>query len=171
MPIATFANKIFEVNNNKVYTFADFQYASTLDTEKQDAAGQKPSTYNKGPGLDNFSIKLKLRADLGVNPRNDLGEWLAIKDAGIAYPFILGGTPFRPNKWLLVDVQASDEQIDNLGNVLSLTISLKFDEYVRPGSSSQSKSGKAASKKTAVGLTPADYKPAALTPAEKEQLK
>lgn len=175
MPIAVFGSKIFQISADKIYTFSEFQYGSTLQTEKQDADGKKPSTYNKGPGLDNLGLKIKLSVDMGVNPRVELGEWLAIKDDSVAYPFILGGVPFRPNKWLLVDVQATDEVFDNQGAMLALTIALKFDEYVRPGSAqSPTKSSSTSSSKTAktsAGIQAVDYKPATLTASEKEKLK
>ena len=169
MPIAVFGSKVFQVTDSKTLTFSDFQYGSTLETEKQDAAGKKPSTYNKGPGLDSLSIKIRLSVDLGLNPRKELGEWLAIKDAGIAYPFILGKTPFRPNKWLLVDIQASEEVIDGFGNVLALTLNLKFDEYVRPGSQQTKSTAKTSKKATKVLVV--KNKPTQLSPSEKAQLK
>jgi len=164
MAIAVFGNKMFVVTSSKIITFNDFQYGSTLETEKQDAAGKKPSTYNKGPGLDTLSIKIRLSADLGVNPRNQLGEWLKVKDAGVAYPFILGGKPFRPNKWLLVDVQASEGVIDNDGNFLALTLSLSFDEYVRPGSKTEKST-------SGTGKSKVQIKVPTLTASEKAQLK
>ncbi len=176
LPIAVFGYKVFQVTPQKTNTFSDFQYGSTLETEKQDAAGKKPSTYNKGPGLDTLVFKVRLSVDLGVNPRIELGQWLAIKDAGIAYPFILGGVPFRPNKWLLIDVQATEEVIDNNGNMLALTLSLKFDEYVRPGSSqsnaNKTNTNNSNGKSDISAIMPvADYKPNTLSPAEKAQLK
>lgn len=173
MPIAVFGSKIFQITADKIYTFSDFQYNSTLQTEKQDADGKKPSTYNKGPGLDSLGLKIRLSVDLGLNPRVEMGEWLAIKDDSIAYPFILGGVPFRPNKWLLVDVQASDEVFDNQGGMLAVILVLKFDEYVRPGSASESskKKGSSATAKTSAGIQAVDYKPATLTASEKEKLK
>lgn len=141
MPIAVFGTKAFEVTQNRIYTFENIQYGSTLSTQKQDSSGKKPSTYNKGPGLNTLSISIKLDVSLGVNPRKEIEEWEAIKDAGIAYPFLLGGRPLGKNKWLLVSVQAIMLVIDNSGNVLSAELELKFDEYLRPGSMSASTSG------------------------------
>lgn len=153
MPIAVFGTKVFEVTQSKIYTFDEFQYSSNLNTEKQDATGKKPSTYNKGPGLDSFSITIMLDASLGVNPRREIDEWVAIKDAGIAYPFILGNRPWGQNKWLLVEVQVIAQVIDNAGNILKAEVSLKFDEYVRPGSAAASKGGsKKSSKASAPGI-------------------
>lgn len=177
MPIAVFGQKVFQITQNKIYTFDDLQYGSSLDTEKQDATGKKPSTYNKGPGLNSLSIKILLDASLGINPRKEIEEWEEIKDAGIAYPFILGSRPLGKYKWLLVDVQATIQIIDNAGNILKAEVSLKFDEYVRPdsaSSSSKSSSSKKSSSKAyspGVQLAPISGEVNLLGPQDKSGLK
>lgn len=165
MPIAVFGSKVFDVTNSKIYTITEFQYSSTLDTEKQDSVGKKPSTYNKGPGLNALAIKAKLDVSHGVNPRKEIEDWERIKDAGIAYPFILGVRPLGKNKYLLVEVQATDFQIDNKGAVLSADLALKFDEYVRAGSA------KDTGQKTAPGIRLEDLIKPSATKAEKAELK
>lgn len=152
MPIAVFGSKVFEITDSKIYTMDGLQYNTSLDTEKQDAEGKKPSTYNKGPGLNAMNFVLKLEASQGVNPRREMESWEQIKDAAVAYQFILGSSPLGSNKWLLVDIQASNNIIDNFGNMLKVELQLKFDEYVRPGSAKDDK------KKTAFpGLLNSDY--------------
>jgi|GEM_PF-1214700 hypothetical protein len=162
MPIAVFGSKVFEITDSKIYTMDGLQYGTTLETEKQDAEGKKPSTYNKGPGLNSFSFTLKLDVTQGVNPRREMESWEQIKDASVAYPFILGRSPLGlGNKWLLVDIQASNSVIDNQGNMLKVDLQMKFDEYVRPGSAETSKSSSKksrGSKNVSVpGLEPMDY--------------
>lgn len=143
MPIAVFGSKVFEVTDSKIYTLGDMQYSSTLETEKQDAEGTKPSTYNKGPSLNTFGFTLKLNAVYGTNPRSEMEDWERIKDAGVAYSFILGRSPLGlGNKWLLVELQASNLVVDNVGNILAADLALKFDEYVRPGAAKEKKDAK-----------------------------
>ena len=136
--IATFAGKVFQVDSKKIYTFSDFSYTSTLKTEKQDIDVSKPSTYIKGADLDNFSINIKLNSSLGVNPRSEWNDWINILNRKIAYPFILGGVPLNNTKWLLTSVSPSNIVFDNNGKILSLDLSLKFEEYVRAGSKKES---------------------------------
>jgi phage protein U len=133
MAIATFGTKVFQVSTSKMYTFNDFQYSSSLQTEKQEVLGRKPSTYNKGPDLDSMSFKIHIDAAFGVNPRVEMESWRAIMNAGVAYPFILGGKPLGSSKWLLVSVDESNVNIDNAGKILGVDIDLKFDEYVSAG--------------------------------------
>ncbi|RII32856.1 hypothetical protein D2A34_21925 [Clostridium chromiireducens] len=140
MSMASFATKVFEVSgDNKIYTFQDFQYSSSLQTDKQDSDGNKPSTYNKGPDLDSFGFKVKLDASYGVNPRSDWEEWKSLMESGVAYPFILGGKPLGSYNYILVGVKPSNFNIDNEGNILSLELDLNFDEYVRAGSADSNK--------------------------------
>ncbi|WP_041272383.1 phage tail protein [Desulfitobacterium hafniense] len=172
MPIAVFGSKVFAVADSKIYTMINLQYGSSLDTEKQDALGKKPSTYNKGPGLNTLGFSLRLDISLGVNPRRELEEWEAIKDSGTAYPFVLGKKPLGVNKWLLVDVQGTNFTIDGLGNVLAMDLEFKFNEYVRPGSAEASKQNSISNtaKVSVPGLQPVDYKPV-LGPEDKTAYK
>jgi hypothetical protein len=152
VPIASFAGKVFQVNSDRTYTFSDFQYSAGLQTEKQDAEGKKPSTYNKGADLDSMNFKIKLDVSLGVNPRREWEEWQSIMNSAVAYPFILGNKPIGNNKWLLVSVNPGNFVIDNNGNILSMELSLQFDEYVRPGSAQASKQ-----KMSSPGLSESEY--------------
>lgn len=172
VPIAVFGSKVFEVTDSKIYTPNNLQYGSSLDTEKQDAEGKKPSTYNKGPGLNSLGFSLRVDVSLGVNPRLELEEWESLKDSGVAYPFVLGQKPIGANKYLLIDVQGSNFAIDNSGNILAMDLDLKFYEYVRPGSAEASKAngGASSSKVSAPGLQPMDYKPS-LGPEDKSFYK
>ncbi len=140
MAIASFRNKIFTVNSNKIYTFSDLEYSSNYETETQDVEGKKPSTYKKGSGLNTMSFSIKLDASFKVNPRKEITDWENIKGTGTPYPFILGNKALGSNKWLLTEVSASDMIIDNTGKILSANLSLKFDEYVRPGTKSNASS-------------------------------
>lgn len=169
MPIASFANKVFEVSSDKVYSFNELQFGTNLETETQENPGAKPKTYIKGPGLNTLSIKITVSADLGLNPRAEIGSWKILKDTRTAYPFILGGKPFGSDLWLLKDVQAADTKIDNAGKILSATISLSFEEYVFAGAAKETKTsaGKTAGKKTAKDTTSV-YN--ALSPSQKQNL-
>lgn len=135
-----FGPKGFTVSQDKIITFDEFQLDSSLEVEKQDNPGSKPSTYIKNPGLDSFNMKVKLDSDFGVHPLNQIEDWMKVKDAKNAYPFLIKGKPLLNTKWLLVSVQLSDTQYDRLGNLMRATLALKFDEFVKAGSKKESSS-------------------------------
>ena len=146
MALASFGRKVLSVSPSKTYTLTDLQYESSLDTEKQDSSGNKstvvgtklsrydkPSTYVKGSGLNTLSFKISLGVGLGTNPRKEVEDWESIKDEAVAYDFILGKRAFGRYKWLLVDIQVDNMNIDQFGNMLQADLSLKFDEYYKQG--------------------------------------
>lgn len=170
MYIATFGTKGFVVSADKTITFNDLAFAASLDTEKQDNPGKKPSTYIKNTNLGTFSIKIQLNSELGIKPLDQINQWMKILDDAKPYPFLLNGKPLLNMKWLLVDVSVANSNVDIKGNILSADIALKFDEYVSKGSkkeSSTSKKGKGKTKKAKD--TSSVYE--ALKPTEKAELK
>jgi hypothetical protein len=140
LAIASFAYKVFQVTGDHLYTIDDFQYSSSLQTEKQDAEGTKPSTYNKGPDLDSMSFKIKLDVGFDCHPRIEWEDWKSLLNSGVSYPFILGGKPLGYYNWLLIGVTPSDFNIDNAGNIIALDLELKFEEYVRAGAKKETSS-------------------------------
>lgn len=166
MYIAMFGTKGFTVNSNIILTFNDMQITSTLETEAQENTGKKASTYIKGPGLNTFSLKVPLDYSLGVRPLEQINQWFKIKDEATAYPFLLKGAPFLNTKWLLVEVKATDLNIDSVGNMLSATLALTFNEFVRAGTAKKKESSTSKKKKK---NTESVYD--ALKPTQKAELK
>ncbi len=158
MAIAAFANKTFQVSSKKIYTFDEFSTGTALQTERQDVAGKKPSTYIKGPDLDTMSFTIPLNI---IIFRNDVlyeyDSWKAIMAAQKAYSFILGNKPIG-GKWLLTSVALSDTIIDKKGTMTKAKLQLQFEEYVRPGAASVSKSSKKSKSKksTTKGVSQSD---------------
>jgi hypothetical protein len=166
MPIAVFASKTFNVSRDKVYTFDGLTLSSSLNVESQDVEGKKPSTYVKGSGLNAMSFNIPVKIELGYNPRAEYDAWEAIKDKAVAYPFILGGKPVGVNKYLLKSVSLNNTLADNKGNILSGTLQLEFEEYVRQGSKTNSTSSSSPGVSSGNGIKYTD-----ILPKEKETQK
>jgi hypothetical protein len=154
MAIASFAGKTFQVSNKKVYTLTEFTTGSGLQTEKQDVAGKKPSTYIKGADLETMSFSIPLNISFGYNVQSEFDSWKAIMTSQKAQNFILGTKPFGA-KWLLTNVSLGDTLIDKKGNLIKGTLQLQFEEYVRAGSAKASSSLKKGTAK-AKGVTASD---------------
>lgn len=167
MILAVFGKKVFEIKPGKILTFDGMQYGTSLETEKQDAAGQKPSTYIKGPGLDTLSITTQAKLQLGVDPITEMAEWRAVMQAKKPQYLVIGGRPFGQNQWLLVDVQMSDTTLDGGARITECTLSLKFDEWVRPGKAPATSGSSAKGIKKNSGAATSVI----MSEAEKESLK
>src|SRR5690242_19769630 len=118
MMIAIYHNKSFQVSSNKMYTFTELALSSSLQVEKQDAKDKKPSTYIKGPDLDELNFSIPLRASKNMNIRKEYDSWINIMEDETPYPFILAGKPISKNKYLLINVSLGDTTIDSGGNFL-----------------------------------------------------
>lgn len=152
MAVAIFSKKTFQVSSSRIYTLNDFSLNSSLNTESQDVAGKKPSTYVKGGALESMSFNIPVGISLGINARLEYESWKSIMEASRAYPFILGGRPVGINKWLLKSVALSNTKIDSKGCILSAVIDVEFEEYVRPGSSKESGTSNGTSPKSSPAI-------------------
>jgi len=168
MPIATFGNKVFQVDAKRIYTFNNFSYSATLETEAQEAEGKKPSTYIKGEGLSTLSLTIPLEKMYGIDPRTEWESWESILAQKSPQIFILGGKPLGKNKWLLKSVSPSDVRIDAKGQIQGMNLALEFEEYVRAGSAA----AKSSSRTKTAGINVQDQIAAlVLTSEEKKVMK
>jgi hypothetical protein len=161
MPIAVFGKKVFSVSNKKIHTFSELAWSGELLTEAQEKVGSKPSTYIKGLNLDSLSFSIQLKSIFGMDVRREIESWEEIKLDAEPAIFVLGTKPLGQNKWLLKSTSVSDTIIDNRGRITAAVIKLDFEEYVRNGTSGNSKkTAKKSSKKApavAVNIAPSNY--------------
>lgn len=135
--IGAFGEKTFEVSSNRIYTIDGVSLSGELSTQTQKVSGKKPSTQIEGPGLSELNFSMSLKAAFGVNVREEISQWEALRDAGVPKPFNIGGRPLSENKWLVKRAQATDFILTSGGKMLSANLKLTFEEYVRPGSAPQ----------------------------------
>lgn len=168
--IGSFANKVFKVSSNHLYTFDEFTMNSELKIDEQEVDGNKPSTYIKGPGLDKVSLNVSLIKQKNINVRNEIDEWKKIKDSKVPYHLIIGNRNLATYKFLLTNVDVSEIKIGIAGEYLKAKVQLQFSEYVRAGKkeestttatssgSSTKNSTKSTSKKSTAGTTKSSKK-------------
>ena len=65
--IGSFANKVFKVSSNHLYTFDEFTMNGELKVDEQEVDGSKPSSYIKGSGLDKVSLNILLIKQKNIN--------------------------------------------------------------------------------------------------------
>lgn len=142
MNIAAFGSKIFSVSSKKIMTFDGLTFSGELQTETQDVAGKKPSTYIKGDGLMPVSMEINLRRELGVNVGAEIEEWQKIRAAAVPQFLSIGGKPICLNRLLLKSVNVADTDFDHKGKYTQAKVTLNFEEYVRSGSAAATKEKK-----------------------------
>lgn len=151
MLVGKFANKTFEVSPKKILTFKDFSVSSELETDSGEASKKKQTTTIKGLGLLKISMEIQLQATLGVDVRSEIEDWFAMKDAAVAYPFILCGKAVSLNSFLITSCTQSDLEITPIASKPVITyasLKLEFTEYLPPGAQSSTKTTKISSTKS-----------------------
>jgi hypothetical protein len=174
MLFCIFGPKGFTVSSDKIMTFEDFKFATSLETQKQENLGRKPSTQIKNVNLSTFSIKVKVDATLGVHPSAQIDEWINVLSQAKPYPFLLNGSPFLNTKWLLVNVTVDKTSVDKYGNILSAELNLSFDEFASKAAATVSSTSSSAASGTKIGSSKAENTDSvyeALRPKQKSELK
>lgn len=157
--IGSYGEIVFEVSPNKTQTFNEFERTNSPRWQEHAVIGQKPILEFEGPGTDTISFKVLLRADLGVNPEEQLVKLRKFARWGQKALFIRGNKPISTNYWVIDSLRENHKHIDNLGNVLTIEVDLSLKEYVNDSvnnttkktTSSNQKASKTSTSKKATG--------------------
>lgn len=80
---------------------------------------------------DAFSFEIELSAFLGVNPSDALNLIWQYERSGKAVPLVIGNKGYGKYRWNVLEHKISMEQYDGNGDLLSCTVSVKLQEYLR----------------------------------------
>lgn len=133
MSIAVWGPKVFSASLNKVYTFDDYNFSSSINIEDQEVEGSKPSTYIKGLNGDEVSFTIKLLNQKNVNVRDEIISWINLQNYKVPYMLIINNKPITCSKFLLTSVQVSNAIFDSNGDYIRADLAVSFKEYTRKG--------------------------------------
>ncbi|WP_163150949.1 phage tail protein [Anoxybacillus sp. MB8] len=131
--IGAFGDVVFEVTDKKIQTFYDFKRAGEARWHDHDIIGGKPKSEFNGPGLDEITFVVLLKAEFGINPTKQLEKLRNMRDQGKAAPFILGGKPISKHYFSIQKMSEEYKIVDNRGNIIVAEVELELKEYVRSG--------------------------------------
>lgn len=117
---------------NDIYTFDELSVNASSRTAEHEIIGEKALTEYLGPGLQEISMKIKMCAQWGVNPINEVSKLIEYCESGKVHSFSVGGNKMGKNKWLIKSVAENVKNYDNAGNILSAEVSISLKEYVPP---------------------------------------
>lgn len=130
LKIGSFGNVVFQVSTKKTLTFNEFQRSGEARWESHDVLVNKPRIEFQGPGLEELSLTVLFKAELGINPLKELDKLRKMRDSGTAAPFVIGGKPISSNYFVLQNLAERYTKIDGRGNVLAAEADLTLREYV-----------------------------------------
>lgn len=125
--MARWGPKGFLVSPSKVAVLENLSTSLTLKSDSEnDTSGTQP-TNTRGRELRPITFKVKYLAAAGVDPRGQIAEWEA--ELGNAYPLLIGGERFGPEKMMLTKVAASDIMLTNTGKFIQAVVNITLEEY------------------------------------------
>lgn len=121
---------LFEVSDEKILTFQNFVRSNSVRFSKNDVLLKKPVNQFIGPELDDISFDIKLMAEFGVNPVEEMNKLIILQRDGALVSIFVGNMAFGMYRWVIKSLTNTFENIDNKGNVLSITTNLGLQEYI-----------------------------------------
>ena len=121
---------MFEVSPDKVLTVKDFERRNSVRFAENGVLLRKPVSQYVGPALDEIKFKIILRAQFGLNPKDEFDKLIELQREGETLSIILGKSGFGVHRWRIVKLGIPWEIIDNKGECISSTVDISFTEYV-----------------------------------------
>lgn len=127
--IGVLGDIVFIVSNVKVRTFNDFSRTNSDRWASNELIHKKPRSQFLGPGLDTFSLTVRVDARLGLNPRKEVDKLVRYSREGKVMKFSIGGKGLGVDRVKITNLVQNWEDIDNKGKLISATYSLTLEEY------------------------------------------
>lgn len=127
--IATFGDLVFEVSSRKVNTINNLSRTIEARYEKHEIKHQKPLLEFEGPDIDPTSFDMQLRAELGINPVEEIEKWKEYAIKGKRALLLIGNNPFSNNAFVITKITENYKRIDNKGVVFAIDATVEMLEY------------------------------------------
>ena len=112
-------------------TYNEFQRTTEPRWFEHKVLHDKPELEFEGPGTDDISLKILLRAELGINPEKQMAKIREFARTGKKALFIRGNRPISVNYWVIKRAVEVHKVIDNKGNIITMEVELNLMEYPR----------------------------------------
>ena len=86
-----------------------------------------------GMDPDKITFDILLKAELGVNPLDDIVKIWTYEREGIALALTIGRKGYGKYRWNIVSHNTDFKHTDAMGNPTEATVSLTLQEYLRLG--------------------------------------
>lgn len=122
-------NVVFEVSDNRVFTFSELTREVTSRWTNHEPQGVKPKPEFLGAGLQTASLTITLSATLGVRPRDVLEAIENMVENGTAETLVIGNRPVGSNPFRLTGSSEAWNTVYNRGELARATLTISLEEY------------------------------------------
>lgn len=122
-------NVVFEVSDDRVFTFSELTREVTSRWTNHEPQGIKPKPELLGAGLQTASLTITLSATLGVRPRDVLEAIENMVENGTAETLVIGNRPVGSNPFRLTGSSEAWNTVYNRGELARATLTISLEEY------------------------------------------
>ena len=122
-------NVVFEVSDDRVFTFSELTREVTSRWTNHEPQGVKPKPEFLGAGLQTASLTITLSATRGVRPRDVLEAIENMVENGTAETLVIGNRPVGSNPFRLTGSSEAWNVIYNRGELARATLTISLEEY------------------------------------------
>lgn len=121
----------FEVSSNTVQTINNMKWSGSAKYAlHQIHAGDAIAEF-VGNDPDKFTFDMILSAFLGINPTTLMDKIDAYKREGRTLTLVIGDKAYGRYRWSIINFDTRMQYTDGSGNVLSMTVKITLQEYLR----------------------------------------
>jgi hypothetical protein len=121
----------FQVSRDMVYTVSDWKWSGSARWGTHERHLTHALTEFTGMDPDQMQFKLQLTAELGVNPMDELVKLWKYEREGIPVAVTIGEHCYGKYRWSILSHSTEMEYTDASGNLYSVTVTVKLQEYLR----------------------------------------
>jgi phage protein U len=128
--IGYFSDIVFEVSDEKIYTFSGFKLDASARYSAHEMIGVKPKTEFIAPNLKTISLTINLNGNYGVKPGQEMHRWIDLAETGEADYLVIGWDVMGDDQWVVKSVSESWDTFFNEGELFAGKIDVTFEEYI-----------------------------------------
>lgn len=127
--IGRFGDLRFQVNARKTLTFKEMKVSRGMKTAEHAVPWYKGRLEVTGEELDEVTMTIILRADLGIRPRRQAERIRQFMHQKIAHYLVIGGKMVMDRRCIITKMNESWNEIYRGGEVAEIEITVTFKEY------------------------------------------
>lgn len=127
--IGRFGDLRFQVNARKALTFKEMKVSRGMRTAEHTVPWYKGRLEVTGEELDEVTMTIMLRADLGIRPRKQAERIRQLMHQKIAHYLVIGGRMVMDRRCIITKMNESWNEIYRGGEVAEIEIAVTFKEY------------------------------------------
>lgn len=127
--IGRLGNIVFSVSRKKIKTLSNANWKMNAKYVAHERHLKAPLLEFTGTGVESFSFNMLLFSYLNVDPMEELEKIRGYLKTGKLLRLIIGKKAIGDNYWVITDLQAPFERIDNKGNINAIKLSVTLNGY------------------------------------------